>query len=102
MNIKSVSTYLAALTLSLNVCAAEVQEKPNITIPEQAPSIVKIALNQENSPDTQLAAHVVNSHTIPQVTAENPSEVPALSVYLMIIAVYSIYGYRANSKNDES
>ncbi|MEE7625183.1 hypothetical protein V3O24_03330 [Methylobacter sp. Wu8] len=102
MNIKSISAYLAALTLSFNVYAVEVQEKPNISIPDPTSSTVKIALNQENSPGAQLTAHVVNSHTTPQATAEKPSELPALSVYLMIIAAYSIYGYRANSKNDES
>ena len=94
MNMKSILTYLAVLTLSFNVFAVEVQEEPKITTPD------KIALNQENSPDTPLAAHIVNSHTIPQASAEKPSEfITALSVYLIIIVVYSIYGFKANSKN---
>lgn len=102
MNIKSISTYLAALTLSFNVFAVEVPGKPEITMPDQAPSAVKIALNQEIPPDV-LAAHIVNSHTIPQASAEKPSEfITALCVYLIIIVVYSIYGFRADSKNAEN
>ena len=94
MNMKSILTYLAVLTLSFNVFAVEVQEELKITTPD------KIALNQENSPDTHLAAHIVNSHTIPQTSAEKPSEfITALSVYLIIIIVYSIYGFKANSKD---
>ncbi|MDO9048796.1 MAG: hypothetical protein Q7U66_13835 [Methylobacter sp.] len=90
---KSILTYLAVLTLSFNVFAVEVQEEPKITTPD------KIALNQENSPDTPLAAYIVNSHTIPQASAEKPSEfITALSVYLIVI-VYSIYGIKANSRN---
>ncbi|WP_027149802.1 hypothetical protein [Methylobacter tundripaludum] len=91
---KSILTYLAVLTLSFNVFAVEVQEEPKMTTPD------KIALNQENSPGIPLAAHIVNSHTIPQASAEKPSEfITALSVYLIIIVVYSIYGIKANSKN---
>jgi hypothetical protein len=87
---KSILTYLAVLTLSFNVFAIEVQEQPKITAAGQ------IALNQENSP----ATHLVNSHTIPQASAEKPSEfITSLSVYLVIIIVYSIYGIKANSKN---
>ncbi len=94
MDMKSILTYLAVLTLSFNVFAVEVQEEPKITTPD------KIELNQENSPDTRLATHIVNSHTIPQASAESPSElITALSVYLIIIIVYSIYGIKANSKN---
>jgi hypothetical protein len=103
MNIKSISTYLAALTLSFNVFAVEVQEKPNITTTDQISSAVKIALNQENSPETFLAAPIVNSHTIAQASAEKPSEfITAISVYLIIIVIYSIYGFKANSKNIEN
>src|SRR5450759_1758852 len=100
MNMKSILTYLTALTLSFNVFALEVQEKPKITMPNQTSSVVKIALNQENSPDDYLATHIVNSHEIPQASDEKPSEfLTALSVYLIIIIVYSIYGFKANSKN---
>lgn len=96
MNMKSLLTYLAILTLSFNVFAVEVQEEPKILAPEQ------IALNQENSPDTPLAASIVNSHTTPQASAEKPSEfITSLSVYLIIIIVYSIYGFKANAKNTE-
>lgn len=94
MNMKSILTYLAVLTLSFNVFAVEVQEEPKMTTPG------KIALNQENSPVAPLAVHIVNSHTIPQASGEKPSEfITALSVYLIIIVVYSIYGIKANSKN---
>lgn len=100
MNIKSILTYLVVLTLSFNVFANEIQEKQKVTTPDQTSSIVKIALNQENSPDTHLATKIVNSHTILQVSDEKPSEfITALSVYLLIIIVYSIYGFKANSKN---
>lgn len=100
---KSILTCLAVLTLSFNVFAIEVQEEPKIAATDQTISTVKIALNQENSPDTHLATHIVNSHTIPQASAEKPSEfIAALSVYLLIIVVYSIYGFRANSKNIEN
>jgi len=96
MNMKSIFTFLAVLTLSFNVFAAEVQKKPEITANNQ------IALNQENSPDTHLATHIVHSHTISQAPAEKPSEfITALYVYLIIIIVYSIYGFKANSKNIE-
>lgn len=87
---KSLLTCLAALTLSFNVFAVEVQEKPKITTTGQ------IALNQENSP----ATHIVNSHTTPQPSAEKPSElITAFSVCLIIIIIYSIYGFKANAKN---
>ncbi len=100
MNIKSILTYLAILTLSFNVFAVEVQEEPKITTTDSTSSVVKIALNQENSPDTPLATHIVNSHTIPQAAAEKPSEfITSLSVYLIIIIVYSIYGFKANAKH---
>ncbi len=89
---KSILTYLAVLTLSFNVFSVEVQGDPTITATAQ------IELNQENSP----ANNIVNNHTISQASAEQPSEfITALSVYLIIIVVYSIYGYRANAKNIE-
>ncbi|TAK64743.1 hypothetical protein [Methylobacter sp.] len=91
---KSILTYLAVLTLSFNVFAVEVQEEPKITAQD------KIELNRENSPDSRLATHIVSSHTIPQASAEKPSEfITSLSVYLIIIIVYTIYGIKANSKN---
>ncbi len=94
MNMKSVLTYLAVLTLSFNVFAVEVREEPTATTPKP------ITLNQKNSPDTPLADPIVNSRTIPQTSAEKPSEfITALSVYLIIIVVYSIYGFKANAKN---
>jgi len=97
---KTILTYLAVLTLSFNAFALEAQEKPKITTPDQTFSVVKIALNQENSPDTHLANNIVYSHTMPQASAEKPNEfIAALSVYLIIIIVYSIYGFKANSKN---
>ncbi len=102
MNMKSILTYLAVLTLSFNVFAVEVQEEPKIITADTMSSVVKVALNQENSPATPLTAHIVNSQTIPQASAEQPSEfITALSVYLLIIIVYSIYGFRANAKNIE-
>lgn len=100
MNIKSILTCLAALTLSFNVFAVEVQEEPKITTPDSISSVVKIALNQGNSPDAHLSTHIVNSQTIPQASTEQPRElITELSVYLIIILVYSIYGYRATAKN---
>ncbi|WP_333873550.1 hypothetical protein [Methylobacter sp.] len=97
MNIKKILPYLAALTLSFNVFAVEVQEEPKIIAQD------KIELSQGNSPDILLATHIVNSHTIPQASNEKPSEfITALSVYLIIIIVYSIYGFRANAKNIEN
>jgi hypothetical protein len=86
--------------LSLSVFANEVQEKQKASTPDQSPSVVKIALIQENSPDTHLATQIVNSPPIPQVSDEKPSEfTTALSVYLLIIIVYSIYGLKVNAKN---
>ncbi len=100
MNIKSILTYLAALTLSFNVFAIDVQKKPAIATPEQSTSFVKVTLNQESSPDTHLANNINYSHTMPQASSEEPSEfMAALSVYLIIIIVYSIYGFKINSKN---
>lgn len=100
MNMKSILIYLAVLTLSFNVFALEVQQKSKITSTDQTSSLVKIALNQEKSPNTLIATNIVNSHTIPQASAEKTSEfITALSVYLIIIIVYSIYGFKANSKN---
>jgi len=100
MNMKSILIYLAVLTLSFNVFALEVQQKSKITSTDQTSSFVKIALNQEKSPDALIATNIVNSHTIPQASAEKTSEfITALSVYLIIIIVYSIYGFKANSKN---
>ncbi len=100
MNIKSILTYLAALILSFNVFAIDVQKKPATTTPEQSSSLVKITLNQNGSPDTHLANKINYSHTMPQASAEEPNEfMAALSVYLIIIIVYSIYGFKINSKN---
>jgi len=99
---KSILIYLAVLilTLSFNVFALEVQQKSKITSTDQTSSFVKTALNQEKSPDALIATNIVNSHTIPQASAEKTSEfITALSVYLIIIIVYSIYGFKANSKN---
>jgi len=94
MNMKNILIFLAVLILSFNAFAVEIQDEAKIIAPD------KIALNQENSPGTHSAAHIVNSHTIPQASAEKPSEfINALSVYLIIIVVYSIYGIKANSKN---
>jgi hypothetical protein len=100
MNTKSILTYLSVLTLSFNVFAFEVQEQPKIIKPGQTSLVVKVALNQEESLGTHLANPIVNSHTIPQASTEKTSElITALSVYLIIIVVYSIYGFKANSKN---
>jgi hypothetical protein len=83
--------------MSFNAFAVEVQEESEITVTG------KIALKQENSPDTPLAADIVNSHTIPQALTEKPNEfLTSLGVYLLIIIVYTIYGIKANSKNSES
>ena len=99
MNMKSLFTYLTALTLSFNVFAIEVQKKPNITTSDPTPSVVKTALNQEFSEVDYLAATMVKSHTTLQASAEKPSEfLTELSVYLLIIVVYSVYGFKANSK----
>jgi hypothetical protein len=92
MNMKSILTYLATLTLTLTIFTVEAQEVPTVTATEQ------IELNRENSPVT----HIVNSHRTPQASAKNPSEfITALTVYLIIIIVYSIYGFKANTKNIE-
>jgi len=93
MNMKSLLTCLAVLTLSLNVAAIEVQEEPKIIAPS------KITPTQKNSPDTHPSTQTVNGEASPQASAEKPSEfMTALSVYLIIIVVYSIYGIKANSK----
>ena len=68
MIMKSLLTCLAVLTLSLNVAAIEAQEEPRIITPN------RISLSQANSPDTLSAIHIVNSHAIPQASAEKPSE----------------------------
>ena len=99
MNIKSILTCLAILTLSFNVIALDVQEKPTITTSEQTPSFVKTAVNQEHSSDTHLANNIVNSQTVPQASEKSNEFITALSVYSIIIIVYSIYGFKANSKN---
>ncbi|MGZ5006548.1 MAG: hypothetical protein ACXWE9_00565 [Methylobacter sp.] len=94
MNIKSILIFLAVLVLSFNALAVESQEEPKIITPDN------ITLNPQNSPDTDSASHIVNSHTIPQASAEKPSEfMTALSVYLIIIVVYSLYGITADLKN---
>ena len=100
MNMKSLFTFLAAFILSFNVFAHEIQEIPAVIAPDQASSFVKLALNQDNSPDLLFADTIVNSHTIPQASADKSSDfITALSVYLLIIIVYSIYGFKANSRN---
>ncbi|MDD5462417.1 MAG: hypothetical protein PHG00_12415 [Methylococcales bacterium] len=97
---KSLLIYFAALTLSFNAFALEVEGKPAITRFEQRSSLVKTALKQENSPETFLANPIVNSHTIPQASNEKPNEfLTALGVYLIIIIVYSIYGSKTNTNN---
>jgi hypothetical protein len=97
MNIKSLLTYAAVFILSFNAFAVEIQDESKLI------TLDKIALIQENSPGTHLASHIVNSHTTPQASDEKPSEfMTALSVYLIIIAVYSIYGMKASSKNTGS
>jgi len=94
MNMKSALTYLAALILSFNVFAVEAQEEAKIAAPDS------VERNQIVSPDTQLATPIVNSHAMSEVSTEKPDEfITALSVYLIIIVVYSIYGIKANSEN---
>jgi len=61
MNMKSILIYLAVLTLSFNVFALEVQQKSKITSTDQTSSFVKIALNQEKSPDALIATNIVNT-----------------------------------------
>ncbi len=96
MNTKSLLASLAVLTLSFNVFAVDVQEEPKLITTTQ------IALNQQDSPASHLANQIVNSHTIPQASSEQPSEfITAFSVCLIII-VYSIYGFMANAKNIEN
>jgi hypothetical protein len=94
MNMKSALTYLAALILSFNVFAVEAQEEPKIATPD------RVEQNQISSPDTQLATPIVNSHAMSEASTEKPDEfMTALSVYLIIIIVYSIYGIKTNSEN---
>jgi hypothetical protein len=94
MNMKSALTYLAALILSFNVFAVEVQDEAKTVTPDN------VERNQINSPATQLATPIVNSHAMSEASTEKPDEfITALSVYLIIIIVYSIYGIKANSEN---
>jgi hypothetical protein len=94
MNMKSALTYLAALILSFNVFAVEAQDEAKIA------TLNKLEQNQISSPDIQLATPIVNSHAISEASTEMPDEfMTALSVYLIIIIVYSIYGIKANSEN---
>jgi len=94
MNMKNALTYLAALILSFNVFAVEVQEEPKIIAPDS------VEQNQISSPAAQLATPIVNSHAISEASTEKPDEfMTALSVYLIIIVVYSIYGIKASSEN---
>lgn len=94
MNMKSALIYLAALILSFNVFAVEVQEEPKIA------TLNKVEHNQINSPNTHLATSIVNSHAISEASMEKPDEfMTALSVYLIIIIVYSIYGIKAHSED---
>lgn len=93
MIMKSLLICLLVLTLSFDVSAIEVQEEPKIIAPN------KITPTQKNSPDTDPSTQIVNGEISPQASAEKPSEfMTALSVYLIIIVVYSIYGIKANSK----
>ena len=99
MNVKNLLTYLAALILSFNVLALEVQKKPNINTSDPTPSVVKTALNQEYSRVDYFAAPMVNGQASHQASVEKPGEfLTELSVYLLIIVVYSLYGFRAHSK----
>lgn len=94
MNKKKILTCLAALTLSFNVFAVDVQEASKRTTQDST------ELNQEHSPNTPLSTRIVNSQTIAQASAEEPAEfMTAFSVYLLIIIVYSVYGFTANAKD---
>ncbi|MGZ5052026.1 MAG: hypothetical protein ACXWF8_15470 [Methylobacter sp.] len=93
MNIKTISTYLVVVILSFNVFTVQAREEPE-TVQD------KTALSQAESPDLALASRHVNSQTLTPASAEKPSEATtALCVYLLIIAVYSIYGFTAGSKD---
>jgi hypothetical protein len=97
MNMKSALTYLAGLILSFNVFAVEVQEEAKIAAIAAPNSLDQ---NRISSPATQLATPIVNSHAMSEASTEKPDEfMTALSVYLIIIIVYSIYGIKANSEN---
>lgn len=94
MNIKSILTSLAVLTLSFNAHAVQVQDEPKTAASDN------LELSQINSPDTRLVTQIVNSHSIVEASAEKPDEfMTALIVYLVIILVYTIYGIKAHSEN---
>jgi hypothetical protein len=85
------------LTLSSNIFAFEPQEKTQTY--NQVPSVVEAAFSQENFQHTLLAKNIVNSQTMPQSSTESTNEfLTAISVYLIIIIVYSIYGFTVSSK----
>jgi hypothetical protein len=97
---ESLLMYFAVLNFSFNAFALKVKERPTVNQIDQSSSLVKKALKQENSPETFLANPVVTSHTIPQASNEEPTEfLTALGVYLIIIIVYSVYGFKINAKN---
>lgn len=101
MNINKMLLYIAAFAISFNTFAFEPHLKPKIdAYNNQVPSVIEVALNQENVQDTLLAKNVVASQTISQSSTDNSSELlNAISVYLIIIAVYSLYWLKFSSKN---
>ena len=100
MNINKILFFIAALAISFNTFALEHHLKPKIDAYNQVPSVIEIALNQDNLHDTLLAKNVVASQTISQSSTDNPSEfLTAISVYLIIITVYSLYWLKFSSKN---
>ncbi len=97
MNMKSILTCLAVLTLSFNAFAVQVQEEP------ETAALNNVEMNQIKSPDTRLATQIVNSHSISEASAEKPDEfMTTLFVYLVIILVYTIYGIKAHSEKSET
>lgn len=93
MNIKTISTYLAVVVLSFNVFTVQAREEPG-TVQD------KTMLSQAESPGLPLAPRHVTSQTLTPASAEKPSEATtALCVYLLIIAIYSIYGFTVGSKD---
>jgi hypothetical protein len=103
MKMKSILIVLATVILSCDVYALEFQKSQGIPMADQVPSSVNYLLNQDTTRNILQTNNIVESHTTSLASVENPDEfVTAITVYLIIILVYSIYGLKVSYDDSET
>jgi hypothetical protein len=83
---------IIALTFSFNVFAIGYPTQPITDIESELPLVTELALNQEVLQKPFFTTHIDNTFSSAKPAADISSELlTEVSVYLIIIAVYSLY-----------